>query len=397
MLLQALAISLLAPALLACLYYVVLALSALTMRRRPRPAGASAAHRFAIVIPAHNEEAVIAGVLRSCAGLDYPADRYRVYVIADNCSDDTAAIARAHGAVCLERFDDECRGKGWALGWAFERILPEGPDAVVVLDADCTLDRHALREFDRCLLAGDRVLQANNVAANPDATVTSYVACVANHIENHLFYAPKSRLGLAVLLRGTGMVFARDVLERHPWDAHSIVEDAEYSVRLYRAGLRVRFVSEASVRSNFAAKSDQLAVQRRRWVGGNARFGRAHALRLIGEGLRTRKLALIDLGWTLLASGRSVVLLETLLAVAAALACAWLVPDAFSLLLLAAVLVLAHGVVFGLGVVLLGLSGRRLALLAGAPLAVARMLGIAFMSLWSGGARWERTPRESVV
>jgi cellulose synthase/poly-beta-1,6-N-acetylglucosamine synthase-like glycosyltransferase len=396
MLLQALGILLLAPALLACLYYVVLALHGVAIRRPRSPHPFGSARRFAVVIPAHNEEATIAGVLRSCAELDYPADRLRVHVVADNCTDGRAAIVRAHGFDCLERRDAERRGKGWALEWALERILPEGPDAVVVLDADCTLDRHALREFDRQLLAGHRVLQACNVASNPDATVTSYVACVANYVENHLYYAPKSQLGLAVLLRGTGMVFAREVLERHPWNARSVVEDAEYSVRLYRAGLGVQFVSGACVRSHFAARPQQLAVQRKRWVGGGASFGRAHALHLIGEGLRTGRGTLIDLGWTLLVSVRSVVLLEMLLTLVVAGLCSWLVPGPLSttLLVLAAGLPLLHGLVLALGVVLLGLSGRRLALLAGSPVVAARMLWIALTGLWAGHlTQWEKTPR----
>jgi cellulose synthase/poly-beta-1,6-N-acetylglucosamine synthase-like glycosyltransferase len=396
MLLQALGIVLLVPALLACLYHVLLALCGLRTGTRTGQDETGGVHRFALVIPAHNEEAAIAGTLRSCAELDYPADQFKVYVIADNCSDNTAAVVRAHGFTCLERRDEARRGKGAALEWAFARVLSEGADAVVVLDADCTLDRHALRVFDRYLCAGHRVLQACNVASNPDATMTSYVAGVANHIENHLFYAPKSRLGLAVLLRGTGMVFTREVLQRHPWDARSVVEDAEYTVRLYRAGLSVQFVAEACVRSPFAARGQQLAVQRTRWVHGGFSFGRTHGLRLMMEGLKTGRWPLLDLGWTLWVTARSVVLLHMLLTLAVAGLCVGLVPGPLSaaLLVLAAGLPLGHGLILGLGVIGLGLSGRRLALLAGSPVVIARMLGIAVAALWaSHPARWERTPR----
>lgn len=396
MVLQVLCIALLVPAVPICLYHVVLACCALAGRRPVRAAEAQPTHRFAIVIPAHNEEATLAGVLRSCAELDYPRDLYQVYVIADNCSDATAAIARAGGARCLERHDDKRRGKGAALEWAFERVLPDGADAIVVLDADCTLDAHALRAFDRRLAAGDRVLQACNVASNPDTNVTSYVACVANTVENHLFYAPKSDLGLAVLLRGTGMVFAREVLQSHPWRAHSIVEDSEYSVRLLEAGLRIRFVPEASVRSPFATHSRQLSVQRKRWVGGNAHFGRAHALRLMGRGLIGRRWLLLDLGWTLLAVQRSLVLVELLLAVLVGGLCDWLAPGKLSagLALTGVALGMLHGLILALGAVLLGLNGRRLRFLAGSPLVAARMLLIAVQGACGDRVvAWQRTPR----
>lgn len=394
--LQILSVTLLAPVVLVCVYHLFLALAGLWPRRRRAACARPGAHHFAIVIPAHNEEAGLATVLRSCAALDYPSDRYQVFVIADNCSDTTATVARQHGATCLERSDLGRRGKGYALEWAFERVLKHLPDAVLVLDADCTIDSHALREFNRLLQDGYPVLQASYVASNPDATVTSYVGCIANCIENELFYAPKSRLGLAVLLRGTGMVFARAVLERYPWNAQSIVEDSEYTVRLYQAGLRVEFVPNVRVLSPFAAEHKQLAIQRGRWIGGNSAFGWTHVGRLIGQGLLSRRPILIDLGWTLLASQRSIVLLLMLLALAVCALSAWLAPGAFSLtlLLVAACLPLAQGLLLVCGVARLGLSGRRLAFLAGSPFLVARWLLIGLRSVVvSRALGWERTPR----
>ena len=232
MLVQIVCILFLFPAALVCLYYVFLALFALISRKENVSIQGNPAHTFAIIIPAHNEEQTISTALHSCAGLDYPKDKYKIFVIADNCSDKTAEIAREKGAVCLVRYNEEEKGKGFALEWGFKQILPEGHDALVVLDADCQLDGHALRAFDYYLKQGEKVLQANDVASNPDNNAMSYAVAVGNLIENRLFYAPKSRLGLAVFLRGTGMVFRREVLEQHPWQAHSIVEDAEYTLRL---------------------------------------------------------------------------------------------------------------------------------------------------------------------
>jgi hypothetical protein len=396
MILQVLCLLFLVPAVLCCAYYLSLAAVRLLAGEPRRPQGTGAAHTFAILIPAHDEEAALPATLRACANLDYPADRYKVYVVADNCDDGTAAVAADAGAVVLERRDDERRGKGHALAWALERILPERPDAVVVLDADCRPDRHALRAFDERLSAGDAVLQASSVAANPEDSAVSYAVAVGNVLENELFYAPKSRLGLAVLLRGTGMVFRRDVLERHPWRAHSVTEDREYTLGLLRAGLRVRFLPHVRVASDFPAHAAQLRVQRLRYAAGNLGSGKARALRLMAEGIVTGRGTLLDLGWTLLVLSRPLVLAEATAALLLAGLCAWLVPGAVSAGLLATGLavLLLQGLYVALGVVGLGVTRRRLALLLGSGATLARLLGITLRGMFGRGKlAWARTPR----
>jgi glycosyltransferase involved in cell wall biosynthesis len=352
---------------------------------------------FAIVIPAHNEEKVLPNILKSCGGLDYPKDRHRVYVVADNCTDRTAAVARCHGVECLERSNDRQKGKGYALEWAFERILPHRWDAVVVLDADCEIDSQALRVLNVLLNAGAEVLQANDIAGNPDESAISYALRVGNIIENELFYAPKSALGLAVLLRGTGMVFRREVLEEYPWTAHSLAEDAEYSLRLIRGGKRITFVPAVCVVSRFPADARQMRVQRSRWAGGNLGVGRKQAARLILEGLRTRRGALVDAGWTLLVMSRPLVLMAALAALLTAATCVWLAPGEFStgLLLAAASVVVGFVLYLAAGIGLLGMSRRRLTLLLRAPLVIGRLAAIALSGLVSGAPTvWTKTPRK---
>lgn len=397
MFLQLLCGVLLVPAVLCCAYYLLLAAVRLLASEQQRSPDTSAIHTFAILIPAHNEEAAISATLRACADLDYPADKFTAYVVADNCTDHTAALAAAAGAVVLERHDEEHRGKGPALAWALERILPARPDAVVVLDADCRLDRHALRVFDERLSAGDAVLQASYVAANPEDSAISYAVAVGNVLENDLFYSPKSWLGLAVLLRGTGMVFRRDVLERHPWQAHSVTEDTEYTLELLRAGVRARFLPDVQVISDFPVHAGQLRVQRQRWAAGNLGFSKTRALGLMLEGLAVRSGALFDLGWTLLVLSRPLVLAETLSALLLASLCAWQFPDALSTGLLATgiTVILLQALYVALGVVRLGVNGRRLLLLAGSAAAFVSLLGITLQGLFgSDKLAWARTPRD---
>lgn len=381
-----------------CFYHAFLAIAAILTKRADGCYADGGLHRFAVVIPAHDEEQTIRHALGACTALEYHKDKHAVYVIADNCSDRTADIAATSGAVCLVRRDADKRGKGQALEWALPQVLADGWDAVVVLDADCRMDRHALRVFDQRLAAGDRVLQANDAVSNPDDSSISYLLAVANTLENEAFYAPKSRLGWAVFLRGTGMVFHRDVLERHPWQASSIVEDAEYTCRLLRAGVPIRFVPDVRVVSDFPVDRGQLSVQRTRWVGGGLVLAGVQSVRLFREGLIKRRPLLMDAGVTTCLVSRPLVIAQLLLTWALALLCWWLQPDGLSRTALAfcAVIAVAYALYVVAGVALLGLTRRRMGLLFQAPAVVVRYLILSARALLGGSGKvWGRTPRQA--
>jgi hypothetical protein len=221
-------------------------------------------------------------------------------------------------------------------------------------------------------------LQAKVVAANPDDSPVSCAVAVGNLLENDLFYAPKDRLGWAVFLRGTGMVMHRDVLERHPFQTCSEVEDAEYTICLLRAGQAVRFVQEVCVRTEFPADFDQLRNQRLRWAAGGFHFAKVRALQLITWGLCRGHWRLADAGWTLLVASRPLVLLQLLLSLTLALLCSWQEPGPLSDWLVSTGLAVAlgHGLYAWMGVCRLGLTAQRLGLLWRAPLVGLCLVGI---------------------
>ncbi len=393
---KVLSVMFLVPAALIAAYYALLAAVALTARPLRKAASVGEPGSFAIVIPAHNEEDAIGDTLRSCFALDYPKDKYTVYCIADNCTDSTASVASRMGAVSLERHDLNNRGKGYALEWAFERILPKGHDAVLVLDADCTIDGDGLRIFDRHLKAGADVLQASCAVSNPDESPISYVSAIGNVIENRLFYSPKSALGLAVFLRGTGMVFKSQVLKDIPWSAHSIAEDVEYGIRLLEGGYKIRFIDEVRVLSKFPASAAQLKVQRERWAGGNLKLGRLNGLRLFFKGIVSGRLDLMDAGWTFLTLSRPIALLMSVVAFAFAGAALFLSPGAPASLIFASssAVLLVQAAYFMLGIVMLGVSWQRAYLLLKAPAVVAGLAIVALRGVFgAGGDVWVRTPR----
>lgn len=301
------------------LYLVLLALAYFLHRPGKGHEPCAPEMRFAVIVPAHNEAAGIGVTLKSVKSLDYPAPLYEAVVVADNCSDATAAVVRAEGMRCLERNDSAKRGKGHALDYAISTLLRERFDAFIVLDADSVLDRNFLNVMNSRMLAGQQVIQAYDGIANPDASPLTYVFLVGNSIENRLFYEAKARLGLPVNLRGNGMCFARNVFVEHPWTAYSIVEDVEYGLRLIKEGLSISFASETAVLARQPETLEQAHTQRVRWASGSMKVSKTYAFRLMIEGLRARDRTLFDAGLTLAVLSKPLLLLLSLAAVAAAL------------------------------------------------------------------------------
>ena len=257
--------------------------------------------RFDIVVPAHDEEEGIAATVGSLSEVCYPASLRRILVVADNCSDATAARAKDAGATVLVRTDPERRGKGYALAFAFDRILSEGRcEAVVVVDADCLVTPNILAAFAACLDEGALAVQSAYVVGNPHASWRTALMAVAFALVNVLRPRGRERLGLSAGLHGTGMCFAASVLRDVPQDAFSIVEDLEYGLRLGLAGHRVHFAPEASVRADALATARGSGPQRLRWEVGRRALARTHARTLLRRAVAARDPVLFDLGLDLL-------------------------------------------------------------------------------------------------
>ncbi len=252
----------LVPASGAALYYFTLTLLGWTTRR-PTADGPPHLH-VTVLIPAHDEERTVPDAIRSVAASAYPTGLVRVVVVADNCTDGTAAVVRGLGAECVERFDAVDRGKGFALAFGLDRILETPTDVVMVVDADCELSPSAIRRLVAALEAGADVAQAAVITRNPRVMPAGLIAGVGGQLENAVA-AGLDRLGYPTGLRGTGMAFRRAVLEAHPWDAYSLTEDAEYAGRLRPAGVAVRFVLDAEVRSEAPPTAAAFGTQRDRW------------------------------------------------------------------------------------------------------------------------------------
>jgi len=269
--------------------YLLLLLAA-AARRFPAPTPSEVACRFLVVVPAHDESLGLLPTLTSLRAQDHPAELVEVVVVADNCKDDTAEVARRAGARVWERTEPALLGKGHALAWAFDRALaePVRPDAVVVVDADCTCTPGLLTTMAAHLAGGARAVQARDDVANLDASWNAALRAAAMLLFNTVRMRGKQGLGASVGLSGTGMCLRTDVLEQVPWRASSLSEDIEQHVALVRAGVLVRFADGAGVRSAVPTTRRQAAQQELRWEAGRLGVARRHGLPLLREGLQRR-------------------------------------------------------------------------------------------------------------
>lgn len=238
--------------------------------RRPRalPPPTDRTPFFSIVVPAHDEGEIIAATVGKIVAFDYPRDRFALYVVADNCTDDTAALARAAGATVLERTDAVNRGKGHALSYALERVRDIAGDAVLFLDADSSPEPDYLRVMARYLARGDRMIQGRYDVDLPDRNWFTRLTSTSFVFRNRWQFPAYDALGLTLPLRGSGMCFASPVIYSLGWTAHGLTEDTEMTLRLIRAGVPVVFAPDAVSRQFMPATPAEAATQRLRWSAG---------------------------------------------------------------------------------------------------------------------------------
>jgi 1,2-diacylglycerol 3-beta-glucosyltransferase len=227
--------------------------------------------RFLVFVPAHDEGEYLRPTLRSLRKLDYPPDRFHVVVIADNCTDNTAAIAEEEGCEAWVRTNPDLRGKGHALTWAFERVSALPFDAVVVVDADTVGSTNLLRAFDRDLSRGFDAMQARDNLEFPPETPPwlRLISRATKNAQDRYVTGPRSRLRLYQGLQGTGFCLSRQTLIKVPWRANSICEDLEYGLELARHGISIHFVEDASVSATMTGQVKHASGQRQRWAGGS--------------------------------------------------------------------------------------------------------------------------------
>ncbi len=252
-------------------YYFLISLFAF-IPRKSRPDVESRFHDFALIVAAHNEEQVIANMVESLVKQDYPKDKYSIFVIADNCTDNTAQVARDAGAEVFERFNDTQRGKGYALEWMFDKIynMDRKYDSVIIFDADNIVKEDFLVHINEQNNKGFKVVQGYIDSKNPNDSWVSYSYSLGFWSTNKLFQQSRYNLGLGCQLCGTGFSVAVDVLKEIGWGATCLTEDMEFTMKLCLNDIRVAWAYDAIVYDEKPITFVQSWRQRVRWMQGHA-------------------------------------------------------------------------------------------------------------------------------
>lgn len=256
---------------------------------------ALAGRHFAVIMPAHNEEQGICRAIRSILPQLRPGDR--LVVVADNCSDHTAKVARDAGAEVIERFDSHRRGKGFALDFGVRHLDTKGrPEVVIVVDADCIVSSGSLRVLAaECLHHAQPVQALDLMHAPVGACLAVRIAELAWIVKNQVRPLGAATFGAPCQLMGTGMALPWALIRRAPLASGHIAEDLQLGLHLAAMGSPARFVPSAVVTSEFPVQTQALIIQKTRWEHGHLRLMKSQFLRLLFQALRRRQWPLLAL------------------------------------------------------------------------------------------------------
>jgi cellulose synthase/poly-beta-1,6-N-acetylglucosamine synthase-like glycosyltransferase len=259
------------PALLTVVWFAEVAAGCLALpRKRTRPilSRGTMSHRTTVLIPAHNEGAGIVPTICDVQAQLGPSDR--ILVIADNCTDNTAAIADAAGAEVVVRDDQARRGKGYALEFGVRHLALNPPDVVLILDADCRLGESAIQHLsDRAMASGRPVQSLYLMLAPNDAPASKGLNQFAWRVKNWIRPLGLNLVGLPTQLFGTGMAFPFGLLFARDLGNSRLAEDTALGIALASAGYSPLFASEARIHSYFPLSEAGSEQQRERWEKGH--------------------------------------------------------------------------------------------------------------------------------
>ena len=252
------------------LYQFIISICSL-INFKEKPVLEEKTNRFMAIIPAHNEENVVENLILSLKKQKYPKNAYDIYVIADNCDDKTAEIARKAGAIVYERFDPMKKTKGAALNWFLaQKIKEDAPyDAFCIFDADNIVDENFLSKMNMKLCQGDTVVQGYRDIKNPtDSWITAGYA-IFYWTMNRFYHLARYNIGLSPLINGTGFMVRFDQVKPEGWNTETLTEDIEFSLKQIIKGKRIGWAKDAIVYDEQPVGFNQSWSQRSRWTVGH--------------------------------------------------------------------------------------------------------------------------------
>jgi cellulose synthase/poly-beta-1,6-N-acetylglucosamine synthase-like glycosyltransferase len=269
------------------IYLLLLTVAAYLARGRSLKPCGQPTHRILFLIAAHNEATLLPVTLANLRQLDYPAELYEVHVVADNCNDNTAELARAGGALVHQRSDDSPGSKGCALQWLLEQLwAAKTPhDALVILDADSLVSHNFLQVMDAQLTVGARAVQAYYAVRDPASSPVVGLRCIALTALHYLRPLGRVLLGGSAGLKGNGMLLRAELMHQHKWTGH-LTEDIEFHMSLIAAGEQVLFAPDAVVWAEMPKTLARSITQNERWERGRVEMLRRYVPRLLRDASR---------------------------------------------------------------------------------------------------------------
>lgn len=252
------------------LYQFIISLCSF-VKIKEKPLKEDKQHRFMTIIPAHNEEKVVVNLIESLKKLDYPKDLYDIYVIADNCTDKTAEVAKKAGAIVCERFDEAHKTKGHALQWFLaQKIEEDAPyDAFCIFDADNIVDENFLKVMNKKLCQGEEVVQGYKDIKNPSDSWVSAGYAIFYWTMHRFYHLARYNIGLSPLMNGTGFMVKFDVIKSQGWNTKTLTEDIEFSLKRIIEGKKLGWARDAIVYDEQPVGFKQSWTQRSRWTVGH--------------------------------------------------------------------------------------------------------------------------------
>lgn len=280
------------------LYFIITGLLGIIKKSKVRFKKSSGKNHFAIIIPARNESAVISNLIESLNNLNYPKNKYDVYVVPNNCTDDTKEVAIKSGAKTID-CNVKTTTKGDVLNFAFDHLKNHKEiDAYVIFDADNVVHPDFLSYMDDALEKGFNVAQGLRDAKNPSDNGMSGSYTLFYLMQN--VFLNRARMGLrgSASINGTGFMVRKKIIDDYGFKTYTLTEDVEFTGICALRGERIAFVEKAITYDEYPISFIPSWHQRRRWTSGTIECMRRYSFKLLKNFFKTGKLASLDMSLT---------------------------------------------------------------------------------------------------